>query len=78
MNSVWLLLLLLLVPGCPLTAQLQLLEYDPLLFQLTFSAPVNPPPFQILYNNVYEIPFTYTSDPQKGDTFTFQGDMSGL
>lgn len=56
----WLLLILLtLTPALSLTAQLNLQDYDPLIFELSFSSPIEKPTFQLLYNNIYDIPYVF-------------------
>lgn len=46
------------VLGLSINASLTLLSYDPLLFHLNFSSPAYRPTFQLLYNNIYDIPYT--------------------
>ena len=43
------------------SASFKLVEYDPLVFQLQFSEAVLRPNFQVLFNNMYNIPYTFTN-----------------
>jgi hypothetical protein len=54
-----LLLLLNTLPAQPVSADLQVIQFDPLIFLLTFSEPVDLPPFQLLLNgfNILNITF---------------------
>jgi hypothetical protein len=45
-----------------LTADLKVLQYDPFVLQLSFSAPTAQPKFQLLYNNEHVIPHTLLSN----------------
>lgn len=73
-----LLSLLLLAPALPLTAELKLQQYEPLILQLTFSAPVERPTFQLLYNNIYDIPYSFLADSQPSDTYLLKADIGDL
>ena len=44
---------------CLISADLTLVEYDPLIFELQFSEKVPKTSFQLLYNNIYNITYTY-------------------
>jgi hypothetical protein len=41
-----------------LTANLYMLQYDPLVLLLAFSEPTALPSFQLLYNNIDNLPYT--------------------
>ncbi len=43
----------------PITADLKLVQYDPHVFQLTFSEEVTQPAFQLLLNSLYELNYTF-------------------
>ena len=38
------------------------MEYDPLTFSLVFSSPVSTPNFQLLYNNLDNIPYIFLNN----------------
>ncbi len=44
---------------CSITADLTLMEYEPLIFELNFSESVPKTSFQLLYNNLHNITYTY-------------------
>jgi hypothetical protein len=61
-----------------LTASLQVLQYEPLVLQLSFSAPTAQPTFQLLYNNVYDIPYYFLSNQTFSDRFLIQADPQSI
>jgi hypothetical protein len=44
-----------------LTASLRVMQTDPLVVQLSFSQPTVLPPFQLLYNGIYNTPYSQLS-----------------
>lgn len=55
--------------GQTVTAKLELVQYDPRVFRLTFSESVDQPEFQLLLNNIYDIPHRFISPDTHADTF---------
>ena len=61
-----------------ITANLTVVEQNPLLFKLQFSSPVQRPPFQLLFNNIYDFPYTFMDNQTYGDTFLMQGNIENV
>ena len=68
--------LALLFPLYSLKAQLFVKQYDPLLFKLQFSQPVEQPNFQLLYNNIHSIPHLILTNETFSSEFIVEGDIT--
>lgn len=61
-----------------LTATLTLEQYEPLLLTLRFSRPVPLPAFQLLYNNIYSIPYTIQTAEPVSNSFVIEGNLTDI
>lgn len=61
-----------------ISANLTLVEYEPLIFELQFSESVPKASFQLLYNNLYNITYTYETSSEFSSLYRFQADTSGI
>ena len=71
-------LILLITSLFAVTADLTLVQYDPLVFQLNFSEPVQNTSFQLLFNNIYNIPYVFESNISFGSLYRMQADTSNI
>lgn len=55
-----------------ITASLTLVQYEPFVFQLTFSESVSKPDFQLLLDNLYQLNYTFITNASVSNTFFFQ------
>lgn len=55
-----------------ITASLTLIQYEPFVFQLSFSEPVSKPDFQLLLDNLYQLNYTFITNDAISNTFFFQ------
>jgi hypothetical protein len=53
------LLTLIHVIQCSISADLILMQYEPLVFKLNFSQPVSTPAFQLMLNNINEMEYYF-------------------
>jgi len=74
--------LFLLLSSLPLlyaiNADLILVEYEPLIFELRFSENVSRTNFQLLYNNLHNITYVYETDSTFSSLYRFQADTSKI
>lgn len=70
-------LLLILIWGgsCKIMASLLLIQYDPMVFQLTFTSAVATPKFQILQNNIHILKYQIISGGNTGIAGTAHSGM---
>ena len=61
-----------------ITAELILVEYEPLVFELRFSENVYRTSFQLLYNNLYNITYTYETESTFSSLYRLQADTSKI
>lgn len=61
-----------------LKAQLVLLQHDPFLFRLTFTDPIERPSFEILYNNVYSVPYKLLTEDQISSEYFIEAYPDGI
>jgi hypothetical protein len=66
------------ISSSSISASLNIVQYEPVVFQLTFSESLSFPSFQLILNNAYLLSYTLLTVDTPSDTFYFRMDAFAL